>query len=381
MFGDFKNWIAGYLDRWRAVNFSNHPVIHRSNKEGSALIIVLSVAVVLALLVANFTADLNSELKAAGGAYEEAINAQLSRSALALARLELSGESTQLYANGHGDAYLVSGTEDYESAIEELQEYRGGYELGRGMVSYRLVHVPSALDANELGQDGWPRLLEMACGMDEGTERSELVDRIIDWIDTDSNARANGMEEDDYQDLDIPRHVKNANLEMDEELMLVYGITPELFYGLNSAAYVDDGMIWGGGLQRYLIGDNSPEGRASAQYISSGVYPEDTDADEDEELEYEKVDALPEELYLIARGYAPEPIEGEESSVFGDDLGEPGFLSQRILLVKLKLAEGNGAGYEIDDMIENASGEIVDRILAYGVPEEDEFLDPMDRVR
>lgn len=341
-------------------------------KEGSALIIVLSVTVVLALIVANFAADLNSELKAAGGNYEEAVNAQLSRSALALARLEIGQSGAQLYANGYGDAYMIAGTEDYESAIEELQTYRTGYELGRGMCSYRLVYLPSALDPNELGQAEWHRLFEIACDMDEGTERSERVDRIIDWIDSDSNARANGMEEDDYQSLDIPRHVKNADLDSIEELLLVYGMTPALFYGTGSELRIEDGIIRGGGLQRYLIGDNSPQGRAAAQYVRQGILPADEETDEEEELEYKKVDSLPQQLYLIAMGYAPELLDEQEQSVFGEDEPEEtAYLSRRLLLVKLKLGQGNNAGYELDDMIENASGEQIDRILAYGIPDEE----------
>ncbi len=340
------------------------------NKEGSALIIVLAVAVVLAMLVANFGADLNAELKAAGSNYEEAVNAQLSRSALALARLvELGQEGASLYANGYGDAYLLSGTEDYEEAIEELQVYRTGYALGRGMLSYQLVYKPSAIDPNDLDEDSWHRLFELACGMDEGTDRSELVDCILDWIDSDDNAHANGMEEDDYQALDTPRHAKNGDLDSDEELMLIYGITPAMFYGSGYPARIEDNMVWGGGLQRYLIGDNSPEGEASAQYILEGTYSEDVDADEDEELEYEKVDTLPDTLYLIARGFSPEPVE-EDIGLFAgsDETAAAGFLSQRILLMELTL---NDTSYELEDMTENASAEMVDRILTYGIPEQD----------
>ncbi len=344
-----------------------------NSKSGSALIIVLAVAVVLALVVADFTADLNHELKAAGGNYEEAANVQLARSALALARLELGGQGAQLYANGYGDAYLVSGTEDYEEAIEELQFFRNGYELGRGKLAYRLVHTPSALDPNELGQNDWHRLLEVACGMEEGEERSERVDCIIDWIDGDDIARAGGMEEDDYQELDPPRHVKNGKLDLAEELLLVHGITPELYYGDGSPVRIEDDMLWGGGLQRYLIGDNSPEGRASAQYILKGTYPEDDERNEEDELEYKKVDALPDRLYLIAQGYHEEPAE-EDADLFYEEMPEePVYLSRRIVLVRLKLGQGQNAGYEIEDMLENTPRELVDRILAYGVPEEKEI--------
>lgn len=345
------------------------PPVASNSKSGSALIIVLAVAVVLALVVADFAADLNSELKVAGGHYEEAVNFQLARSAFALARLEI-GSAGKLYANGYGDAYLISGTEDYEDAIEELQIYRDGYPMGRGMLSYRLVHTPAALDPNELGQNDWHRLLEVACAMDEGEERSELVDCIIDWIDSDDIARAAGKEENDYQELDPPRHVKNAALESVEELLLIHGITPELFYGIGNPVWIEDGMLWGGGLQRYLLGDNSPEGRASAQYILQGVYPDGDERDEEEELEYKQVNRLPDKLYLIAQGYLAEPVTGDGMSPFDEEApDEPAYLSRRIILVGLELGDGQNAGYDVHEMLENAPREMVDQVLAYTTDE------------
>ncbi len=343
---------------------------HRScSKEGSALIIVLAVVVVLALLVADFSAGLNRELKAAAGYSMESINFQLARSALALAHFEL--ENKRFYANSHGDAYLVSGAEDYETEIEELQIYRDGYELGRGMLAYRLVHTPSALDPNELQQSQWNRLFEVACGLEEGDERSELVDCILDWIDDDNLARASGMEEDDYQDLETPRHVKNGALDSVEELLLVHGITPERFYGEGSAVWVDDNMLWGGGLLRFIMGDNSPEGRASAEYILNGTYSEETSYDEEEALEYKPIDSLPSQLYLIAEGYHQEAVEEDGNGLFPQEVEQENYLSHRIILVRLALGSEQKASYQIDDMLENAPREMVDRVLAYGVPEKE----------
>ncbi len=359
------------MDWWVAekpLHRSTNPIIHQSNKEGSALIIVLAVVVVLTFLVADFAADLNNELKAAGGYSSEAINFQLARSALALGHFEL--QNNRFYANGHGDAFLVSGAEDYETEIEELQIYRDGYELGQGLLAYRLVHTPSALDPNELQQNQWHRLFEVACGLEEGNERSELVDCILDWIDEDNIARASGMEEDDYQDLETPRHAKNGELDSMEELLLVNGITPTLFYGEGSAVGVDDGMLWGGGLLRYIMGDNSPEGRASAEYILNGTYSEETSYDEEEELEYKRIDSLPGQLYLIAEGFQREAVEEDRNGLFLKE-AEPKkpYLSRRIILVRLILGKGENASYQIDDMLENAPREMVDRVLAYGIPE------------
>ena len=44
-----------------------------------------------------------------------------------------------------------------------------------------------------MGPNAWHRLLEVACGIEEGEERNALVDAAMDWIDVDNLARANGV--------------------------------------------------------------------------------------------------------------------------------------------------------------------------------------------
>lgn len=65
----------------------------------------------------------------------------------------------------------------------------------------------------------------------EGEARDVVVDSILDWIDPDDLSRLNGAENDYYQSLKEPYNCKNGNLDSIEELLLVRGITPDLFYG------------------------------------------------------------------------------------------------------------------------------------------------------
>ncbi|MBI4559410.1 MAG: general secretion pathway protein GspK [Candidatus Hydrogenedentes bacterium] len=57
------------------------------------------------------------------------------------------------------------------------------------------------------------------------------VDAILDWIDTDDEPRASGAESEYYSALDVPYGCKNGSLDSVEELLLVKGITLELFFG------------------------------------------------------------------------------------------------------------------------------------------------------
>jgi general secretion pathway protein K len=65
----------------------------------------------------------------------------------------------------------------------------------------------------------------------EGEARDIVVDSILDWRDADDFYRVNGAENDYYHSLKEPYDCKNGNLDSVEELLLVRGVTPDLFYG------------------------------------------------------------------------------------------------------------------------------------------------------
>ena len=349
-------------------------------KSGSALLIVLGVVAILALLVAEFGRGLRADLHASGGFYEEAQNDQLARSALAAAQIEMSVAGAQMYADATGNVYFVTSDDTYESEIEALAPYRQGMSLGRGMLSYRFFMKPYALNISELGADALGRLFEVACGLEEGDERSALVDSILDWTDSDNVQRAYGAEEDFYQALVPPRHCRNAACETVEELLLVNGMTPDLLFGYSYPVHIEDGMLLGGGLYRYLIGDNCPEAQASVQYILQGNFPSDgqSAAGNTEAMDgFQKVTTLPSVLYLVAEGFTPRAATGDEdkSALTAEESVPADSASRHIILVKLIMPKnGTTMAYTVDDFQENAAGELLEQVLAYGVPEENDEL-------
>ena len=67
--------------------------------------------------------------------------------------------------------------------------------------------------------------------VETGEQRDILVDSILDWRDPDDFHRMNGAENDYYRSLPEPYDCKNGDFDSVEELLLVRGMTPELFYG------------------------------------------------------------------------------------------------------------------------------------------------------
>ena len=65
----------------------------------------------------------------------------------------------------------------------------------------------------------------------EGEGRDVVVDSILDWRDPDDFYRVNGAENDYYLSLKEPYYCKNGNLDSIEELLLIKGVTPDLYHG------------------------------------------------------------------------------------------------------------------------------------------------------
>jgi general secretion pathway protein K len=62
------------------------------------------------------------------------------------------------------------------------------------------------------------------------SEKAVIVDSILDWRDSDDFHRLHGAENNYYQSLPNPYACKNAAFDAVEELLLVRGMRPELFY-------------------------------------------------------------------------------------------------------------------------------------------------------
>jgi general secretion pathway protein K len=87
-----------------------------------------------------------------------------------------------------------------------------------------------------------------------------VVDSIADWKDPDDFYRLNGAEEAYYQSLKEPYHCKNAPLDSIEELLLVRGVTPALFYGRNDKKEEGEEKVLSSGLKD-IFSIYSPSGQ------------------------------------------------------------------------------------------------------------------------
>jgi len=73
-------------------------------------------------------------------------------------------------------------------------------------------------------------ILERSCGLlDE--ERDTIVDSIIDWVDKDHEHLLSGAEDEYYESLEDPYECRDSEFVITEELLLVRGVTEDIYYG------------------------------------------------------------------------------------------------------------------------------------------------------
>ena len=62
-------------------------------------------------------------------------------------------------------------------------------------------------------------------------EATPIVNSILDWIDPDDQTHPEGAETQYYQGLNPPYAAKNGPIDDISELLLIKGVTPEIYYG------------------------------------------------------------------------------------------------------------------------------------------------------
>lgn len=209
---------------------------------GAVLIVVLWVMVAMSLLAVSFSASIRTEVNAARNVVEQKESYYLSRA---------------------GIEYAVYKIVESQAAFAQLQRRReegfqslppvltGSVELamGRGHARVQIIDETGKINVN-LAPNYLLYNLLIAVGVEE-QEAQVITDSIEDWRDRDELHRLNGAESDYYQSLPEPHFAKNGPFDVPEELLLVRGITPEIYYGRKGTTENGEQVEYYG-LQKYL---------------------------------------------------------------------------------------------------------------------------------
>ena len=187
---------------------------------GVAIVIVLWVVLVLSLLISGFAFTMHVETQVASYARKELKAEMLARSGVEVARMQLI-----LGALSPTNSGFDALNQDWST--NELLYV--DHELGDGIFNVKVTDEESKIPVNRVTDLQLKRLFGLL-GVD-AADGDVITDSILDWIDTDDLTRLNGAESDYYQSLSPPYRAKNAPLDRVEELLLIRGVTPELYQG------------------------------------------------------------------------------------------------------------------------------------------------------
>jgi len=207
------------------------------NPRGVALIMVLWVIAILTVVVLEFSFAMRTEVNITKNFKEELQLYGIAQGGVQRAIAEL------ILKHDARSQQLIKTMKTEEGAQEKKEWVPDGrpYTLpfDQGECELRIMSEAGKININTVSEMTLRKLIGNL-GLDVD-KRDTVVDSILDWRDPDDLIRINGAENDYYQSLKEPYRCKNANLDSIEELLLVKGVTPELFYGKKGPKGGEDG--------------------------------------------------------------------------------------------------------------------------------------------
>ncbi len=213
----------------------------KQSESGIALMLVLWVLALLSMIVFEFCYTMRIEATITKNFKEGERSYYLAQAGINRAFIELikTNRSTKKF-KGAKDT-LVDNPEEDEFEDEGIDEWKPReepylFELEDGACEVTISDEGGKINLNWIAKQAktdrklLSDVIEKSCGL-EGEERDVVVDSIIDWVDKDHNHLMNGAEDEYYESLEDPYEARDGDFVIPEELLLVRGITDDLFYG------------------------------------------------------------------------------------------------------------------------------------------------------
>jgi len=206
-----------------------------NNERGMALLITILIISLILVITLRFNTSMRSSLTSASNLQDNIALDYMAKSIINASRAVLSVDAAESnFDSLHEDWANLALASQYFSYF--FNRGQGGMSIidhsGRLQVNSLITKNGEEWVVNEEQENIWINLLsaeEFGLG-EEGA--AGIVEALIDWIDEDDETLGfGGAESSYYQGLETPYSPRNGPMEFIEELLLVRGITPELYYG------------------------------------------------------------------------------------------------------------------------------------------------------
>ena len=210
------------------------------NSSGIILIVVLWILVILSLLAIGFSRKVNVNLALTKYAIGKMRSRYIAMAGLMYAIDQIKQDSEDAKTNILDTKYQCGFSLQENQTVENLFKKKGvgggSFTIGYSLLDqdrkthYGLEDEESKVNLNGLNTGNYKILQYL---LDElGFENSSvtIASSVVDWLDADKEVfNIVGAEDEEYQSRGIPYQSKNKPFDNLEELLLVKGMTPEIF--------------------------------------------------------------------------------------------------------------------------------------------------------
>lgn len=201
------------------------------NDKGIALLMVIWILALLSVIVGEFCFSMRAQVNITRN-FKETTEAHYIAEAGVNAAIEQMIQQMLIPVTAKSaEEKDLSGEEDEDE--EEIQ-WRVNTRIpvkpyGKGEYSVWIDNEGGKVNIN-LADKSMLRAMLDGLNIDD-SQKDIIVDSIQDWRDADDFHLTNGAEDDYYLSLPQPYECKNGLFDSVEELLMVRGVTPEIFYG------------------------------------------------------------------------------------------------------------------------------------------------------
>ena len=201
------------------------------DNRGFALILTILVISLIVMLTLQFNISMRTDFTSSVNFKDGVLLNAIARSGFNCAMGLLAEDGSANESDSLNEMWARSGS---------FSEVSGAmFEEGRFVVEISdlsgKIQINQLVDENGKVVKAQRELLERLIGSEafgiDPDVVANLIDAMKDWIDTDDDVTRFGAENGHYSSLENPYSCKNAPLEFLSELLLIRGMTKEIFYG------------------------------------------------------------------------------------------------------------------------------------------------------
>jgi general secretion pathway protein K len=180
---------------------------------------------------------MSTEIRLARNTEYDAQMEWMGRSGVELARYALANKCPEQRNIDALNQFWAGGTSPCSNDVENIP--LKNVPLGSGQITVTIMDMERKWDINLVANPRNPQkeVLQKALaevGVTDAEQSSTIIDSILDWVNPNETSGFSGAKSDYYMHLNPPYYCKNGPIDDISELLLIKGITPEIYWGSNS---------------------------------------------------------------------------------------------------------------------------------------------------